>query len=325
MSAQTQSESTRLLSKHDFEAVVELDRRTSGRARRGYMERRLEAALRHPQRHVQLAADREGMLAGFLLARIVEGEYGRRHPAVLLETIGVDPDHQGCGIGRGLLERLETLMEKEGILELMTQARWTNRPLLRFLAGSGFTLAPRQILECPVEQTETFDREEAGRPDLEPLEQPEVPGAEPSGAIVVRALLPADAVAIARIDRRVMGEDRSAYLGAKLDEALEESAVRVSLIAEAEGMVAGFVMARVDFGDFGQVEPTAALDTIGVAPELGRRGIGRELMRQLLLHLRALRVERVETQVERERFELLAFLYRCGFAPSATLAFSHSF
>ena len=96
-------------------------------------------------------------------------------------------------------------------------------------------------------------------------------------------------------------------------------------VAEAEGMVAGFVMARVDFGDFGQVEPTAALDTIGVAPELGRRGIGRELMRQLLLHLRALRVERVETQVERERFELLAFLYRCGFAPSATLAFSHSF
>ena len=36
------------------------------------------------------------------------------------------------------------------------------------------------------------------------------------------------------------------------------------------------------------------------------------------------RVEWVETQVERERFDLLAFLYRCGFAPSATLAFSRS-
>jgi len=96
------------------------------------------------------------------------------------------------------------------------------------------------------------------------------------------------------------------------------------LIAEAEGMVAGFVMARVDFGDFGQAEPTAALDTIGVEPEHGRCGIGRELMRQLLLHLRALRVKRVETQVERERCGLLAFLYRCGFAPSATLARSRA-
>ena len=54
-----------------------------------------------------------------------------------------------------------------------------------------------------------------------------------------------------------------------------------------EGQFAGFLMARVDFGEFGRTEPTAVLDTIGVDPDYTRQHVGRALLEQLLLNLRS--------------------------------------
>jgi len=138
----------RSLTEQDFEAVVEMDRRIVGRSRRGYMEKRLEAALRVPDAHVQLAAESGGSLVGFLLARIVEGEFGQASAAAVLEAIGVEPALQHGGVGRKLLERLEEVMRRRGIHELTTQAPWGNQPMLAFLEAAGFSLAPRLVLEC---------------------------------------------------------------------------------------------------------------------------------------------------------------------------------
>ena len=137
----------RPLTAADFEAVVELDRQIIGRSRRGYMEKRLEAALRHPETHIQLAAEARRSLVGFVLARIVEGEFGRSDAGVVLEAIGIVPAEQRRGAGRQLLDGLEEVMRRKGIHDLMTQAEWTNQPLLGFLGATGFSLAPRQILE----------------------------------------------------------------------------------------------------------------------------------------------------------------------------------
>jgi ribosomal protein S18 acetylase RimI-like enzyme len=86
-------------------------------------------------------------------------------------------------------------------------------------------------------------------------------------------------------------------------------------------MTAGFVMARSDLGDFGRAEPVAVLDTIGVHPAFGRRGIGLALLSQLFANLGALQIERVETVVAPRDLGLLAFLYRAGFVPSQRLPF----
>lgn len=142
---------TRPLTSEDFEAVVDLDRQIIGRSRRGYMEKRLQAALRHPDAHIQLAAEAGGgELVGFLLARIAaEGEFGRSGPSVVLEAIGIAPARQRRGAGRRLMDGLEEIMRRKGISELVTQAEWTNQPLLGFLEATGFSLAPRLILEGP--------------------------------------------------------------------------------------------------------------------------------------------------------------------------------
>jgi N-acetylglutamate synthase-like GNAT family acetyltransferase len=80
-------------------------------------------------------------------------------------------------------------------------------------------------------------------------------------------------------------------------------------------------MARTDFGDYGRAEPVAVLDTIGVDPDYAHRGVGHALLSQLFVNLAALRVERVETMVTRENFELLGFFYDTGFERSQRLSF----
>src|SRR6185295_16571334 len=102
--------------------------------------------------------------------------------------------------------------------------------------------------------------------------------------------------------------DRSRYLEQKFAEATRDTDVRVSLVVERDGVPVGFIMGRVDFGEFGQVEPTAVMDTIGVDPDCQNQGIGRALLSQLLVNLTTLRIERVCTEIDWHDRVLTAFL-----------------
>jgi len=139
--------------------------------------------------------------------------------------------------------------------------------------------------------------------------------------IPVRSMREADLKALVAIDRRITGRDRSAYFERKLAEAMHESDVRVSLVAEIDGRAVGFIMARVDLGEFGRIEPAAVMDTIGVDPDFAGRGVGRALLSQLLANFTTLRVDKVLTEVDWGDRELMAYLDRCGFKPSARLSF----
>ncbi|MCR6632421.1 MAG: GNAT family N-acetyltransferase [Magnetospirillum sp.] len=139
--------------------------------------------------------------------------------------------------------------------------------------------------------------------------------------IPVRSMVEADLSAIIGIDRKITGKDRTTYYKAKLAEVLDESGVRLSLVAEVDGQFAGFAMARVDYGEFGRTSPSAFLDTIGVSPAFDRQGVGKALVSQLLLNLRSLKVEAVYTRADWNHFPLLAFLDRTGFHSSQRLSF----
>ncbi len=149
--------------------------------------------------------------------------------------------------------------------------------------------------------------------DYEPLAHDTMP---------VRSMVAEDLPHLIRIDRRITGRDRAGYYRRKVVEALDESGVRVSLVAELDGRPVGFIMARVDFGEFGRAEPEAVIDTIGVQPAFHHRQVGLALVSQLMINLAALRVEHVRTEVAWNDFSLLAFLDRCGFRPTARLAFA---
>ncbi len=327
----------RSLIKDDLDAVVEIDAALGRLApRRGYFERRLGAALASPELHVQFAAEHSGALVGFALARRLVGEFGAVQPALRLEVIGVERSEQGAGIATRLLAQLQQSAVHGGAAEIRTQASWRDGKMLHFLDHAGFSLATDHVIDCAV-RVERFDAA-----DHEELEAPETgeswktPETDYSAAadndfealgrdrLEARSLAAGDFDEVARIDRRITGVDRSAYLRQVFAEALGNSGVRASLVARKDSMTVGFVMARTDFGDFGRAEPVAVLDTIGVDPDFAHAGVGRSLLSQLFLNLQALRVERLETVVARGDFALLHFLYAAGFAPAERLAFVRS-
>jgi ribosomal protein S18 acetylase RimI-like enzyme len=153
----------------------------------------------------------------------------------------------------------------------------------------------------------------AAPPDFGPLARDRIP---------VRSMREADLRILSAIDERITGRDRRPYFERKLAEALQESDVRVSLVAEIEGQPVGFIMARVDLGEFGRLESAAVLDTIGIDPEFRGRGVGRALLTQLLVNLSSLRVDKIQTEVDWSDGDLMGFLARCGFRPSARLSFA---
>jgi ribosomal protein S18 acetylase RimI-like enzyme len=140
--------------------------------------------------------------------------------------------------------------------------------------------------------------------------------------VPVRTLSHDDFDAILSIDMHLTRRHRGEYLRRKFAEALDEAGVRVSLVAEMDGMTAGFIMARVDYGEFGRTAATAVIDTIGVNPAWEHTGVGHALMSQLLANLEALRVDDVRTEVDWRYFALNRFLADCGFEPAQRVALS---
>jgi ribosomal protein S18 acetylase RimI-like enzyme len=322
----------RALRPDDLDAVVAIDRAIEKRPRRDYVQRRLQAALREPARHAQFAATDAQGLSGYLLARVLRGEFGRRRPALRIELVGVREDRQGQGVGRLLLDALSEYARRKGLAELRTAADWRDHRMLRWFDATGFVLAADRIVECPVgDGGYRPERDDVPQPPAESKKEIDygAPSANDFEKLArdtadVRSMGATDLADIVRIDHALTGHDRSEYIGAQFAESMADSAIRVSLVARVDGMAAGYLMARSDLGDFGRTEPVAVIDTIGVDPAFSHRGIGHALLSQLFANLGALRVERVETIVAPSDFALAGFLTECGFVPSQRLAFERT-
>ncbi len=139
--------------------------------------------------------------------------------------------------------------------------------------------------------------------------------------IPTRSMTADDLNHLIAIDRRITGMTRTAFFKRKVTEALEDSGIRVSLVAEIDGLPVGFIMARVDFGEFGRTESEAVIDTLGVNPGISHHHVGTAMMSQLLANLAILKVDRVRTEVNWDQFDLLGFLKACGFETAQRLSF----
>lgn len=334
MTAATARVEVRALNPSDIDAVVTVDAATEGRTRRDYVERRLRAAQREPALHAQFAATDEQGLAGYLLARVLQGEFGRRRPALRLELVGVRPDRRGQGVGHHLFAALAAWGARHGAGEVHTLADWRRTDMLRWFRRMDFSLAPHHVIECSVDGGNRRT-ERDGPVALEvgdgPAHEVDYGRAESNDherlardRVDVRSMTMQDLDAIVRIDRDFVGQDRRAYIAARLAEALADAAIRISLTARIDDAVVGYLMARADHGDFGRTEPVAVIDTLGVDPGYAHRGIGQALLSQLFAHLGALRVERTETVVPQRELDLLGFLYAAGFGASPRLVFTRT-
>jgi ribosomal protein S18 acetylase RimI-like enzyme len=135
-------------------------------------------------------------------------------------------------------------------------------------------------------------------------------------AVLVRQLRAQDLEAVIALDAKTVGRRREEYFKLKLKQAMSDTGIQMSLGAELEGVFAGFLLARVYYGEFGAPGPVAVLDTLGVHPDFRGRGVGQALLDQLRTNLLGLGIKTLQTEVSWKNPELLAFFQHEGFQPA---------
>lgn len=142
----------RLLNQNDFKEVVIIDEKVFGHARPEYYETKFARALDENNRiPLSLVAELEGRVVGFVMCELFIGEYGMPVTAATLDTIGVDPDFQGQGIARRLLDELIGHLRKAGVQKINALVDWNDWQLIRFFSASGFSPAKTINLELKIE------------------------------------------------------------------------------------------------------------------------------------------------------------------------------
>jgi ribosomal protein S18 acetylase RimI-like enzyme len=130
--------------------------------------------------------------------------------------------------------------------------------------------------------------------------------------VMIRTLKKDDLNAIIGIDERVLGENRRNYWERKL-ELMNDRSSQISLVAEVEGEVQGFILGDVSGWEFGVPETVGWIDTIGIDPAYQKKGLATALSRELIQNLRALRVKTIYTLVSWNDWDLLQFFHAMGF------------
>lgn len=142
----------RKLRPSDMDAVVRLDARVTGRSREEYFKTKLAMALADTGVEISLAAEVEGCFVGFLLARVYYGEFGSLEQTAVLDTLDVDPDFRGIGVGRALMKQLRQNLCALRIPILRTEIDWDSGDLMNFFRREGFKPAPRLCLDLALEE-----------------------------------------------------------------------------------------------------------------------------------------------------------------------------
>ena len=130
----------------DVRAAAAIERKVT-KARGTGLERNLRARLAGKGESICLAADVGGSMAGFLVAEVRRVEFGEREPVGWVEVVGVDPAHQGKGVGAALgREALRRLRAKK-IRRVKTLVEWDAGDMVSYFSRLGFTRGDDVLLE----------------------------------------------------------------------------------------------------------------------------------------------------------------------------------
>jgi ribosomal protein S18 acetylase RimI-like enzyme len=130
--------------------------------------------------------------------------------------------------------------------------------------------------------------------------------------VKIRSLRKEDLGAIVAIDAKVLGENRKDYWEKKL-ELMNDKSSQVSLVAEVEGKVLGFILGDVSGWEFGVPDTIGWIDTIGIDPAYQKKGLAKALAQELIGRLKTIGVRTIYTLVSWSDWDLLQFFHAMGF------------
>jgi GNAT superfamily N-acetyltransferase len=146
----------------------------------------------------------------------------------------------------------------------------------------------------------------------------------PAEVATIRSLRQEDVDQVVKIDAASTGRQRPRYFELMLQRALKFAGLQVSLVAEMDGRVVGYLIGSLFYGEYGLIEPSASIDAIGVADDVRRQRVAHALMSEFRENVGAIGATSIRTEANWDHFDLLAFLASEGFSPSRRLCLETS-
>jgi GNAT superfamily N-acetyltransferase len=136
----------RLLNMSDLDAILRIEQRIEKERDSESPERMeclKETAIYHLQQGdplMNLGAEIDGRLAGFVFGEIKLWEFGRGEKTGWIKVVAIDPDYQGKGVGHKLGETLLDHFRRKGVKRVWTLVDWYEGELVSYFKSLGFTM-----------------------------------------------------------------------------------------------------------------------------------------------------------------------------------------
>ncbi len=128
----------RKLRKEDLSAIVDIEDRATGVARRAYWEARIDISEAIRPHWASLVAEADNRVVGFVFGRAGELEFGLPGTIAWIEIIGVDPAYRRQGIAAKLIEEFTSSAEDHGIEKILTLVSKSSTEMEHFFTRLGF-------------------------------------------------------------------------------------------------------------------------------------------------------------------------------------------
>jgi ribosomal protein S18 acetylase RimI-like enzyme len=103
--------------------------------------------LEHGDPSLNLGAEVDGKLIGFILGEIKIWEFGRGETTGWIKVLGVDRDYQGMGVGHKLGDTLLSHFQKKNVKKVRTLVDWYEGDLISYFKSLGFNMLNMLPLE----------------------------------------------------------------------------------------------------------------------------------------------------------------------------------
>lgn len=139
------SVTVRRMTRQDTDAVLKINEKITGRPHEAQWESRLiDLLARNPLGC--LTAEIDGKVCGFVLGDIRGWEFAIPKSG-WVEIVGVDPDFQGRGVARALIEKLGVFFRNHNVEQVLTMVNWNDAGLVGFFRTLGFERSDFIVLE----------------------------------------------------------------------------------------------------------------------------------------------------------------------------------
>ncbi len=143
----------RMLGTDDLDDILRIEERiekaqnSESKERMEYLRETAIYHLQHGEPMMNLGADIDEKLVGFIFAEIRLWEFGRGERTGWIKVLGVDPEYQRRGVGHKLGEMLLSHFKKKNVKKVRTLVDWYDGDLISFFKSLGFDMLSMFPLE----------------------------------------------------------------------------------------------------------------------------------------------------------------------------------